>query len=215
MMLPPMLTIAALQAAYAGGITPLDVVEEVIRRRDALADRAVFITETPAEALRDAARAVMAGPRGLPLWGIPFAVKDNIDVVGLPTTAACPAFAYAPEADATLIARLRAAGAIVIGKTNLDQFATGLNGTRCSMRTMSRADHPLAQAWPSPRGFVPLLLAPIRRDLAGFRRCSTIWSGSNRHRALCRIPASCLPAGPSTWSRFSQELWPKVSPCAG
>ncbi len=129
-MLPPMLTIAALQAAYAGGLTPLDMVEEVIRRRDALIDRAVFITETPAEALRDAARAVMAGPRDLPLWGIPFAVKDNIDVADLPTTAACPAFAYQPEADATLIARLRAAGAIVIGKTNLDQFATGLNGTR-------------------------------------------------------------------------------------
>lgn len=130
MMLPPMLTIAALQSAYAEGLTPLDVVEEVVRRRDALTDRAVFITETPADALRDAARAVMAGPRGLPLWGIPFAAKDNIDVAGLPTTAACPAFAYAPEVDATLIARLRAAGAIVIGKTNLDQFATGLNGTR-------------------------------------------------------------------------------------
>jgi allophanate hydrolase len=130
MMLPQMLTIAALQAAYAGGLTPLDMVEEVIRRRAALADRAVFITETPAEDLRDAARTVMAGPRDLPLWGIPFAVKDNIDVVGLPTTAACPAFAYLPAADATLIARLRAAGAIVIGKTNLDQFATGLNGTR-------------------------------------------------------------------------------------
>ncbi|MFN4128422.1 MAG: amidase family protein, partial [Paracoccaceae bacterium] len=130
MMLPPMLTIAALQAAYVGGLTPLDVVQEVIRRRDALADRAVFITETPAEALREAARAVMAGPRDLPLWGIPYAVKDNIDVAGLPTTAACPAFAYLPEGDATLIGRLRAAGAIVIGKTNLDQFATGLNGTR-------------------------------------------------------------------------------------
>ena len=130
MMLPPMLTIAALQAAYAGGLTPLDMVEEVIRRRAALADRAVFITETPAAALRDAARAVMAGPRDLPLWGIPFAAKDNIDVAGLPTTAACPAFAYEPEADATLIARLRASGALVIGKTNLDQFATGLNGTR-------------------------------------------------------------------------------------
>ncbi|MFN5996395.1 MAG: allophanate hydrolase [Paracoccaceae bacterium] len=130
MMLPRMLTIAALQDAYAGGLTPLEMVEEVIRRRDALADRAVFITETPAEALREAARAVMAGPRDLPLWGIPYAAKDNIDVVGLPTTAACPAFAYAPKDDATLIARLRAAGAIVIGKTNLDQFATGLNGTR-------------------------------------------------------------------------------------
>ncbi len=69
-------------------------------------------------------------PNTLPLWGIPFAVKDNIDVVGLPTTAACPAFAYQPDKDATVVARLKAAGAIVIGKTNLDQFATGLNGTR-------------------------------------------------------------------------------------
>ncbi|TNC47626.1 allophanate hydrolase [Rubellimicrobium rubrum] len=143
-MLPPMMTIAALNAAYAGGHTPLDVVEEVIRRRDAIPDRAVFITETPAEALRAAAQAVMAGPRDLPLWGIPFAVKDNIDVAGLPTTAACPAYAYAPDQDATVIARLRAAGAIVIGKTNLDQFATGLNGTRSphgAPRSVFSADH--------------------------------------------------------------------------
>ncbi len=66
----------------------------------------------------------------LPLFGVPVAVKDNIDVKGLPTTAACPAFAYQPAADATAVARLRAAGAIVIGKTNLDQFATGLVGVR-------------------------------------------------------------------------------------
>ena len=66
----------------------------------------------------------------LPLYGIPVAVKDNIDVAGLPTTAACPAFAYTPAHDATSVARLRAAGAIVIGKTNLDQFATGLVGVR-------------------------------------------------------------------------------------
>ena len=144
MMLPPMLTIAALRAAYGAGLTPLDVVEEVIRRRDALVDRAVFITETPAEKLRAAARAVMAGPPDLPLWGIPFAVKDNIDVKGLPTTAACPAFAYDPAANATLIARLLAAGAIVIGKTNLDQFATGLNGTRSphgAPRSVFNADY--------------------------------------------------------------------------
>ena len=66
----------------------------------------------------------------LPLYGVPFAIKDNIDVAGWPTTAACPEFAYTAEADATVVAKLRAAGAIVIGKTNLDQFATGLVGTR-------------------------------------------------------------------------------------
>lgn len=129
-MLPKMLTLAAVQAYYDSGHSPADLMEEVIARRAALADPAVFITKTPDDALRAAAQAVMAGPRDLPLWGIPFAVKDNIDVAGLPTTAACPAFAYDPADDATLIARLRAAGAIVIGKTNLDQFATGLNGTR-------------------------------------------------------------------------------------
>ena len=66
----------------------------------------------------------------VPLYGIPFAVKDNIDVAGLPTTCACPAFAYVAERSATVVERLKQAGAILIGKTNLDQFATGLNGTR-------------------------------------------------------------------------------------
>ncbi|GAA0309954.1 allophanate hydrolase [Rhodovulum strictum] len=130
-MLPRMLTLAALRDAYGAGATPLDVVEQVIVRRAALADPAVFITPTPDAALRDAARQLMdEGPLGRPLYGIPFAVKDNIDVAGLPTTAACPDFAYHPAADAAVVARLRAAGALVIGKTNLDQFATGLNGTR-------------------------------------------------------------------------------------
>jgi len=78
--------------------------------------------------LRDEAEARAAV--ALPLYGVPVAVKDNIDVAGLPTTAACPGFAYQPAADATAVVRLRAAGAIVIGKTNLDQFATGLVGVR-------------------------------------------------------------------------------------
>jgi allophanate hydrolase len=66
----------------------------------------------------------------LPLYGVPFAVKDIIDVAGWPTTAACPAYSYVAEHDASVVERLRAAGAIVVGKTNLDQFATGLVGTR-------------------------------------------------------------------------------------
>ncbi len=70
------------------------------------------------------------GGASLPLYGVPVAIKDNIDVAGLPTTAACPAYATTPSRDATAVARLRAAGALVIGKTNLDQFATGLVGMR-------------------------------------------------------------------------------------
>ena len=75
-------------------------------------------------------RAVEDGCRALPLYGVPVAVKDNIDALGMPTTAACPAFSYLPAHDSTAVAKLRAAGAIVIGKTNLDQFATGLVGVR-------------------------------------------------------------------------------------
>ncbi|UJW85346.1 allophanate hydrolase [Devosia sp. SL43] len=133
-MLPTILDLATLRALYADhSVTPRDVMEAVIERRAAWPDKAVFITPTSDAALLATADALMEQhpePNSLPLWGIPFAVKDNIDVAGLPTTAACPAFAYDPAADATVVARLKAAGGIVIGKTNLDQFATGLNGTR-------------------------------------------------------------------------------------
>ena len=78
----------------------------------------------------EARRLMEEGEAERPLYGVPVAVKDNIDVEGLPTTAACPAFAYRPAADATAVARLKRAGALVIGKNNLDQFATGLVGVR-------------------------------------------------------------------------------------
>ena len=142
--LPHMLTLPALRAAYAAGATPMDLAEAVIARRAALSDPAVFIAPVPDDALRDAAAALMTGPRDLPLWGVPYAVKDNIDVAGMPTTAACPAYAYTPADDATVVARLRAAGALLIGKTNLDQFATGLNGTRSphgAPRSVFNADY--------------------------------------------------------------------------
>ena len=93
----------------------------------------VWITLRPAsEALAEAAEVEtrVTGGADLPLAGLVAAVKDNIDVAGLPTTAAAPSFSYQPEEDATAVARLRAAGAVVLGKTNLDQFATGLVGTR-------------------------------------------------------------------------------------
>jgi len=78
----------------------------------------------------------------LPLYGVPFAVKDNIDVAGLPTTAACPAFSYIPERSATAVEKLEAAGAILVGKTNLDQFATGLVGTRSPYGAVPNAFRP-------------------------------------------------------------------------
>ena len=124
-------TIAALVAAHAEGKRIAATVEETYARIAAHDDPALFITLRPkAEALAAAARLEAEGPAGKPLYGAPFAVKDNIDVAGLPTTAACPAFAYAPERSAFVVEALERAGAIVVGKTNLDQFATGLVGVR-------------------------------------------------------------------------------------
>ncbi|OYY13054.1 MAG: allophanate hydrolase [Rhizobiales bacterium 35-68-8] len=125
-------TLATLLAAHREGRrTPSETVRETYRKIADHHDSAIFITLRPeAELLAEAAALEAAGAGDLPLYGIPVAIKDNIDVAGVPTTAACPEFAYVPEADATVVARLRAAGALVIGKTNLDQFATGLVGTR-------------------------------------------------------------------------------------
>ncbi|MFA8385394.1 MAG: allophanate hydrolase [Pelagibaca sp.] len=123
-------TLTALRAAYAAGVTPAEVMTEVLARLDAVRDPAIFIHLASAEDLQAEAEAMGTYDPDRPLWGIPFAVKDNIDVAGMPTTAACPDYAYTPDGDAFVVARLRAAGAIPIGKTNLDQFATGLVGVR-------------------------------------------------------------------------------------
>src|ERR1700709_2016818 len=125
-------TIAAIVAAHRAGTTsPAQTVARTFARLREHNDPAVFIAlRDEAEAVAEAQTLLAKDAAQLPLYGIPVAVKDNIDVAGLPTTAACPAFAYHPTHDATSVARLRAAGAIVIGKTNLDQFATGLVGVR-------------------------------------------------------------------------------------
>jgi len=123
-------TLTALREAYAAGVTPAEVMTEVLARLEAVRDPAIFIHLASAEDLAAEAAALGAFDPNRPLWGIPFAVKDNIDVAGMPTTAACPDYTYAPDGDAFVVARLRAAGAIPIGKTNLDQFATGLVGVR-------------------------------------------------------------------------------------
>jgi allophanate hydrolase len=130
-MIPAILDFASLEAGYrSGAFTPLDVARAALARIAASSDMAVWISRrADAEILEEARAMTERGPSGA-LWGIPFAVKDNIDAAGLATTAACPSFAYSPEHDAFAVARLKAEGALLIGKTNLDQFATGLNGTR-------------------------------------------------------------------------------------
>lgn len=126
------LSIGTLRAAYREHIlSPADVVEQVIGAIERVDDPAIWIHLVPDEDLRAAAKALAdRDPESLPLYGIPFAVKDNIDVAGIPTTAACPAFSYVPQWTAPAVQRLLDAGAILVGKTNLDQFATGLVGVR-------------------------------------------------------------------------------------
>lgn len=110
---------------------PVAAVEATIAADHAHGDPALWITRVPNDAIRARAETLRSeGRQRRALWGVPFAVKDNIDAAGLPTTAACSAFAYTPTADAPAVRRLLDAGAILIGKTNLDQFATGLVGVR-------------------------------------------------------------------------------------
>ena len=124
-------SIPTLSEAYQKGKTVDAVLEEVRRRVSLSGDNPIWIhllsnedLEPYVERLRE------VEPSALPLYGIPFAIKDNIDLAGVRTTAACEAFSYTPPESAFVVERLISAGAIPIGKTNLDQFATGLVGTR-------------------------------------------------------------------------------------
>jgi len=125
------LDIAALRQQYlAGSLQPLQVVKDILARIGDDPHR-VWIHRLPLDEIQ---RYIVAlqdkDPAELPLYGIPFAIKDNIDLAGAPTTAGCAEYAYHPQRHATVVRQLINAGAIPIGKTNLDQFATGLNGTR-------------------------------------------------------------------------------------
>jgi allophanate hydrolase len=131
------MTLSSLLADYRSGKRTPGAVVETLRSGDEEAYACAWICRVGPDALNRRARQLeqllREDPRAidrLPLYGVPFAVKDNIDVAGLPTTAACPAFSYVPERSATAVEKLEAAGAILVGKTNLDQFATGLVGTR-------------------------------------------------------------------------------------
>jgi allophanate hydrolase len=108
---------------------PSDVARELIERIED-DEEPVWITKVAPEDLLAAARSLDGADRSLPLYGVPFAVKDNIDVAGLPTSAGCPGFAYVAEHTAPAVGLLLEAGALLVGKTNMDQFATGLVGTR-------------------------------------------------------------------------------------
>jgi allophanate hydrolase len=130
------LNIDSLTHAYrVGSLTPIEVIHQIYQRIDECTDNPIWITlldrSIVLRSLQELQERIrVQGLEAFPLYGIPFAVKDNIDVANLTTTAGCPAFAYQASHHATVVEKLLDAGAILIGKTSLDQFATGLVGTR-------------------------------------------------------------------------------------
>ncbi|WP_144109492.1 allophanate hydrolase [Paraburkholderia sp. BCC1886] len=144
-------TLAGLRDAYAARrLTPTQVVTSALARLDSSERPEVWILRIPAADIQARAKSLEALLEAegdalferMPLFGVPFAVKDNIDVAGLPTTAACAPFSYTPDVSAFAVQRLFDAGAILIGKTNLDQFATGLVGTRSPYGAVRNAEFP-------------------------------------------------------------------------
>jgi allophanate hydrolase len=141
------LSLPHLRAAYqSGALTPTQLVTQLhaaMLAEDAALERNIWIRRLTLDELLAYAKALEGkDPQSLPLFGIPFAIKDNIDLAGIPTTAACPDYAYTPAASAVVVQRLVDAGAIPVGKTNLDQFATGLVGVRSPYGACRNSIHP-------------------------------------------------------------------------
>ena len=132
MSIPQTLSIRELKERYQSNeLTPEVLIQDIIKRAEADQDMNIWITPPSLEQIEPYLdRLNTMDPEQAPLWGIPFAIKDNIDLAGVPTTAGCAEFAYTPDEHATVVKRLIEAGAIPVGKANLDQFATGLVGTR-------------------------------------------------------------------------------------
>lgn len=160
----------------ARALRPTQVIEDAFRRAKAGGLRPIWIClADESAAIERAAGLEKADPESLPLYGVPFAVKDNIDVAGLPTTAGCPEYAYTPNHSATVVKRLEAAGAILIGKTNLDQFATGLVGVRSPYGACSSVFDPRYISGGSSSGSA----VAVARDMVSFS-LGTDTAGSGR-----------------------------------
>jgi allophanate hydrolase len=189
-------TIADWRQAYLDGARPADLLSSLAASLDE-SDTAWIWRATPEFIATQLGALPAVTDADTPLWGVPFAVKDNIDVAGVPTTAACPAFAYVPTQSATVVQRLMAAGAVLIGKTNLDQFATGLVGTRSPFGAVPNTFDPRyvsggsssGSASAVARGLVPFALGT---DTAGSGR---VPAGFNNLVGLKPTPGQVPMAG--------------------
>jgi len=175
--------VTELLAAYeAGEVTPREVVQRVYYRLGKSDTNAWIATRNEGAVLEDAAALSDTDIDEKPLYGVPFAVKDNIDYGELPTSAGCPAYTYRPEKTATVVEKLLDAGALLIGKTNMDQFATGLVGTRSPYGTCKNVYNPRyisggsssGSAVAVARGHVPFALGT---DTAGSGRIPAALNG--------------------------------------
>lgn len=226
------LSVGALLAGYLdGALDPVTVASGVHRRARETFGENIWITlrdldDLRAEAEKIAARWPDPGERP-PLFGVPVAVKDNIDVLGLPTTAACPDFTYRPAASAFLVSRLTEAGALIVGKTNLDQFATGLTGTRSpygACRSPFSPDHVCGgsssgSALAVARGLVPVA---IGTDTAGSGRVPAALTGTvglKPSRGLVSgsgvVPACRSLDCPSVFASSVSDAWAVLRVIAG
>ena len=173
-------TLGEWREAYRNGTITPDIVL-TLAAQHAAADNAWIARARPEQLTAQLAQlserlaAVGGDMTQLPLYGVPFAIKDNIDAVGWETTAACPEFAYAPASDASVVAKLRAAGAILMGKTNLDQFATGLVGTRSPYGAVANSFNPAYVSGGSSSGSASV----VARGLVAFS-LGTDTAGSGR-----------------------------------
>jgi allophanate hydrolase len=184
------LTGAAIAAFIAHGGSPVALARVALGRIAEYDDPALFLHLLPdATVLAQAEILAAEGAQGRPLYGWPFVVKDNIDVAGLPTTAACPDYAYVPERHAPAVQRLLDAGALLLGKVNLDQFATGLNGTRSPHGTPRNAVAPHLIPGGSSSGSATAVAAGIASFSLG-----TDTAGSGRVPAMCQNIVGLKPS---------------------
>ena len=204
MSIPATFDIASLRAAYASGATtPREVALEALRRAEDSRHPHVWIKRLDAEQVLAFVRALPPVPT-LPLHGLPFAIKDNIDLAGVPTTVGCPDFAYIPTESAVIVKRLIAAGAIPIGKTNLDQFATGLTGTRSPYGAPECVFHPEFISGGSSSGSAVAVAAgmvtfALGTDTAGSGRVPAAFNNIVGHKTT-RGLASCRGIFPANRS---------------